>query len=322
MAQEENSTGRNGLIGKIQEFNFNISDWTIYKARLDNYFEANNITGVKRRAIFLNMLDEDSYRLMFDQCSPVKPEQKSYEQLLEIFDKHFAPVHTPFAERIKFYESERGPEESPNEWVARVRRLAIQCEFDNHLETVLRDKFICGFGKGLVLDRLLEEKITIYLADAVKIANHKMAALSSFGCKNGQGQDGQQDENPVKQEVTQTTEASSASSELGCAARPLPDAIRDLVEQEINRLVDVGILTPVSFSEWATPVVPIIKKNGDIRLCADFKVTINPHIQVDQYPIPRIEDLFGRLQGREQFTKLELSQAYQQIAVDEPSKSS
>ncbi|XP_044766654.1 uncharacterized protein K02A2.6-like [Coccinella septempunctata] len=103
-------------------------------------------------------------------------------------------------------------------------------------------------------------------------------------------------------------------------ARPLPHAIRDLVEQEINRLVEVGILTPVSFSEWATPVVPIIKKNGEIRLCADFKVTINPHIQVDQYPIPRIEDLFGRLQGGEQFTKLDLSQAYQQIAVDESSK--
>ncbi|XP_044761050.1 uncharacterized protein LOC123318481 [Coccinella septempunctata] len=176
------------------------------------------------------MLDEDSYRLIFDQCIPVKPEQKSYEQLLEIF------VHTPFAERIKFYESERGPEESSNEWVARVRRLAIQCEFDNHLETALRDKIICGFGKGPVLDRLLEEKITISLADAVKIANHKMEALSSFGCKNGQGQDGQQDGNPVKQEVlylrsrqeqpgtnrrpgkvTQSTEASSASSELGYA---------------------------------------------------------------------------------------------------------
>lgn len=60
-------------------------------------------------------------------------------QLLDIFEKNFITFRTPFTERIKFYEAGRRPEESPNEWVARIRRLTVQCEFDNHLETALKD---------------------------------------------------------------------------------------------------------------------------------------------------------------------------------------
>ncbi len=45
-------------------------------------------------------------------------------------------------------------------------------------------------------------------------------------------------------------------------------------------------------SDWATPIVPVVKKNGDMRIRGDFKVTVNPALCVERYPIPRIEDLF------------------------------
>lgn len=64
-------------VGNIQEFNFNTSDWKIYEATKDNYFEANNIMGDKRRSISLNVLDE-TLIASCDQCSPVQPERKSY----------------------------------------------------------------------------------------------------------------------------------------------------------------------------------------------------------------------------------------------------
>lgn len=100
----------------------------------------------------------------------------------------------------------------------------------------------------------------------------------------------------------------------------MPYAILNQVEQEINRLVTLGILSPVDYSRWATSVVPVFKKNGEVQLCGDFKVFINQYIEVDQYPLPKIEDLFSKLRGGSKFTMLDMSQAYQQVGVDETSK--
>ena len=55
-------------------------------------------------------------------------------------------------------------------------------------------------------------------------------------------------------------------------------------------------------------------------MCGDFKVTINPQIVVDQHPIPAIEELLTRLNNGEKFTKLDLSDAYLQLELDEASK--
>ena len=60
-------------------------------------------------------------------------------------------------------------------------------------------------------------------------------------------------------------------------ARPVPCALKEAIEQELNRLEAQGIIKKkVDISEWATPIVPIPKADGSIRLCGDFKVTLNP----------------------------------------------
>ena len=57
-----------------------------------------------------------------------------------------------------------------------------------------------------------------------------------------------------------------------------------------------------------------------VRVCGDFKQTVNPVSKLDRYPIPRVKDLFATLSKRKYFTKLELSQAYLQLPLDEQSK--
>lgn len=76
-------------------------------------------------------------------------------------------------------------------------------------------------------------------------------------------------------------------------ARSVLYAYRELVEKELDRLVSDGILEPVEFSEWASPIVLVLKSDKkSIRVCGDFKQTINPVSRLDQYPIPKVEDLF------------------------------
>ena len=100
-------------------------------------------------------------------------------------------------------------------------------------------------------------------------------------------------------------------------ARPVPYSLRPRVEDELKRLEDEGIITSVSHSNWASPVVPVVKKSGQVRLCGDYKVSINPVLKVDQYPLPRIQDIFASLAGGKRFSKIDLTQAYNQMEVDE-----
>ncbi|XP_041931246.1 LOW QUALITY PROTEIN: uncharacterized protein K02A2.6 [Alosa sapidissima] len=103
-------------------------------------------------------------------------------------------------------------------------------------------------------------------------------------------------------------------------ARPVPYAIRPVVGKELDRLEADGILSRVDWSPWATPVVPVVKKNGTVRLCGDFKVTINPALQVEQYQLPRIKDIFAFLIFGQRFSKVDLAEAYLQMEMEEDSK--
>ena len=102
--------------------------------------------------------------------------------------------------------------------------------------------------------------------------------------------------------------------------RAVPYALRAGVEKELDRLEKEGIIEPVQFSEWAAPIVPVRKKDGSVRICGDYKLTVNKVAEPDTYPIPKIEDLFAALEGGQTFTKLDLAHAYQQIELDEDSK--
>ena len=62
--------------------------------------------------------------------------------------------------------------------------------------------------------------------------------------------------------------------------------------------------SPVTFSDWATPIVPIVKPDGSVRICGDYTVTINGVAKLETYPLPKIEDLFT---GGTAFSKLDLS---------------
>ena len=103
-------------------------------------------------------------------------------------------------------------------------------------------------------------------------------------------------------------------------ARPLPYALKNKVDVEIDRLLAEKIIKPAEISEGAAPVVPILKKDETIRLCGDYKVTVNKVASVDTYPIPRIDDLDVKLSNGKLFTRFDMGHAYEQLHLDRESR--
>ena len=60
--------------------------------------------------------------------------------------------------------------------------------------------------------------------------------------------------------------------------------MRTKIEAKVQREVDLGILEKVDIAEWAAPIVPVIKPSREIHLYGHYKVSINPHLEINQYP--------------------------------------
>lgn len=106
-----------------------------------------------------------------------------------------------------------------------------------------------------------------------------------------------------------------------CRARSLPFELKEKVEEQLREMVKTGMLQQVSHSDWATPLVVVQKKDGSLRLCGDYKVTINPVLKTDHYPLPRPEDLYSAITGGKVFCVLDLSATYQQVPLSPESRS-
>ncbi|XP_060126817.1 uncharacterized protein K02A2.6-like [Zootoca vivipara] len=100
-------------------------------------------------------------------------------------------------------------------------------------------------------------------------------------------------------------------------ARRVPFALKPRIDEELDRLVEQGVLEPVPNAPWETPIVTPVKPNGSVRICADYKCTINKALTAHAYPVPVVSHVLATLAGSKIFGKLDLAQAYQQLPVDE-----
>ena len=100
-------------------------------------------------------------------------------------------------------------------------------------------------------------------------------------------------------------------------ACPVPYSMQTVVEQELDCLVGEGILEPAKFADWSSPIIPVVKADGcSVRIC-DFKL-LNQACKLDKYPLPKTDDCSGSRWNS--LSKLDLSQAYQQVPLAEESR--
>ncbi|XP_055596035.1 uncharacterized protein K02A2.6-like isoform X2 [Uranotaenia lowii] len=85
-------------------------------------------------------------------------------------------------------------------------------------------------------------------------------------------------------------------------------------------LEEQGVITPVGASEWASPVIAVIKKDGNIRMVIDCKVSLNKILIPNTYPLPLAQDIFASLAGCQVFCCLDLAGAYTQLQLSKRSR--
>ena len=107
-----------------------------------------------------------------------------------------------------------------------------------------------------------------------------------------------------------------------CKARKLLLPLQDRVKEKLETMMRQGILKPVQPGGVtnASPAVWQRKKNEALRLCVDLKIHINGKVMVEDNPIPDMQDIFHNHHGASYFEKIDLSDAYYQIELDEDEK--
>ncbi|XP_050359282.1 uncharacterized protein LOC126779404 [Nymphalis io] len=297
---------------------------------------------------------------MCDLCSPALPETKNFDQLVKLLSDHLEPQRSEIAERHVFRLRRQRPGEPLMDYLHNLKHLATTCNFGSTLEENLRDQFVSGLVNEVMRSRIFAErnikfKEAVELALALEAAE-KHAEVSgatsvptTASCAGGEGAEalhqasdrrgparrpsavagggararGRRDADETRVPPRMRTSSISnwrLKEPVYVRARPVPLALRGRVENELERLEREGYTYRVDHSEYGTPIVPVVKECGEIRICGDYKITINPKLKRDYYPLPRIEELFAALSGGEEFSKIDLKHSYQQVLLSEESQ--
>ncbi|KAG7355485.1 reverse transcriptase RNA-dependent DNA polymerase [Nitzschia inconspicua] len=104
-----------------------------------------------------------------------------------------------------------------------------------------------------------------------------------------------------------------------CREYPVPYAHRKVFKEELERLVDIGVLSRAAASKYLSPTFIVPKKDGRVRWVSDFR-KLNSMITRKVYNLPRIQNILKRRSHYKYFTKLDISMQYYTFELDEASK--
>lgn len=169
--------------GTTTPFDPTLEDWTTYVERLQMYFIANDIDdNAKKRAILLSVCGPTTYQLIRNLAQPKKPSDLSYAELVQLLSNHYFPSQSVSVQRFRFNSRCRHPGETVASYIAELRRLSEHCQFGESLDTMLRDRLVCGINDERMQRRLLAEpeltcRKAVQLAQAIESAEQNVRDL-------------------------------------------------------------------------------------------------------------------------------------------------
>ncbi|KAI8117110.1 Retrovirus-related Pol polyprotein from transposon 412, partial [Lucilia cuprina] len=111
----------------------------------------------------------ETYSVLHNLCHPNSPSTKTFKELCEILETHFTPPTIIFSERKKFQTSLREEGESVSGWYARVKKMALNCKFAEHLNVMILNHFIIGLPPK-IFEKLCEKDESLTLEQALRKA--------------------------------------------------------------------------------------------------------------------------------------------------------
>lgn len=149
----------------MQEYSIG-ENWVMWQERLEMHFEEVGIsTETAKKSTLLKSLCSEAYQIVHSVCSPEMPSRKTYADLCDLLKRQFTIPVIIYQERKKFYTASMTPNETVSSWYARVKKLAMECKFGNHLDDIVKDKFVIELPLK-IFEKLCEETETLTLADA------------------------------------------------------------------------------------------------------------------------------------------------------------
>ena len=113
---------------------------------------------------------------------------------------------------------------------------------------------------------------------------------------------------PLERELEFTIELKPGTEPIARTPYRMSTPELQELKMQLKELLDLGLIRP-SVSPWGAPIIFIRKKDGSWRLCVDYR-QLNKDTIKNQYPLPRIDDLFNQMKGSTVFSKIDLRSGY------------
>ena len=130
--------------GCIKEFCPGSDSIRTYIQRVKLYFDANSILEDKQVPILLTSIGASTYDRLSELLAPADPSSKSLSEIFQLLQSHFELKRVQIAERFNFRRRQQEARETIGDCDAALRKLAIHCNFGDHLEEELWDQMVCG----------------------------------------------------------------------------------------------------------------------------------------------------------------------------------
>ena len=126
--------------------------------RLNHFLSANGIKDEKKKDVFLAFIGPQTYKLLKSLIAPTKPGKKEYDQLVQLLKQHYEPTSSEIVRRYRFNTRVRRKGESVANYMPELCGLTQFCNYSDSLETMLRDRLVCGINDKAVRCCLLAKQ--------------------------------------------------------------------------------------------------------------------------------------------------------------------
>ncbi|XP_042146518.1 uncharacterized protein LOC121835987 [Ixodes scapularis] len=190
-------------------------DFQSYVERFEHILKASKVSDELKISTFTTAIEKNAYKTLKSLLGPVKPECKTYAQLVQALQGYYSPNPLVIPERLKFNRRFQQEGESVAAFAVELKGLAASYDFGAFLDDALRDCLVAGLSDRETQAQLLKESTLTFanacdIAKSIELARKESDALQP---RHTQGTVSAQHQKPDSGRHPQRREQSSATAE-------------------------------------------------------------------------------------------------------------